>query len=646
MKDSKEKGKIRMLLVYFLSFVFFELLYQILTFGIVNLFGIKTIYYILFAMISSIILSSITCIFKTTILRRRVMLGNILVIGIFYFASFMFKNLFNTFFSIRLIAIGDQAMGFFGSMVVEILKRIYALVLFMLPYLFALRYKRNISYKKKFRKTDLLVLGISILLFILFININSTAKELFYKVDNNASNVEKLGVNVATYLDLKRLVFPIKEDIISNGGIEEKVEEEKVKEYGYNIEDIDFDSLIASEKNSTVKEMHEYFKNSSATLKNDYTGLFEGKNLIMFMGESFNEIAVSEEYTPTLYKLSHDGFEFTNFYTPVNMSTLGGEFQNLTGLFANLSMLSNKFRTGSNYYPYGIGRIFNNMDYDVSAYHANYAGFQNRNVYLKSLGFDKYIGRGNGLEKLMNCNIWPQSDYDMVNVTIDDIISQDKFFAYYVGVSGHMTWDFSSNAMARRNKDAVANLNKSEEAKAYVAANIELDKAVELVVNKLKEVNKLDDTVIVVVADHYPYSMDLNTINELSTYPRDTRFEVNHSTLLLYNSKVEHQVIDKITTQLDVLPTLYNLFNIKYDSRLIMGKDIFSNSEGLAYFTDRSWITSKGRYNAANGRFTPNEGVEVESDYVKKINNEVSSRINLSKLIMEYDYYKKVLGGD
>ena len=140
--------------------------------------------------------------------------------------------------------------------------------------------------------------------------------------------------------------------------------------------------------------------------------------------------------------------------------------------------------------------------------------------------------------------------------------------------------------------------------------------------------------------------MELNTINELSTYERDLKFEVNHSTLILYNSTVEHQVIDKVTTQLDVLPTLYNLFNIEYDSRLIMGKDIFSSSEGLAYFTDRSWITSKGRYNASYGKFYPASDEELPEDYVKQINNEVSSRISLSKLIMEHDYYRKVLGGE
>ena len=644
MEKKDNKDRLNMIFIYFLSFIFYELVYQVLIFGVTNLFSSRTLYYSLFALFSSILLTYITRLFKTSIIRRRVMLGAILFFGVYYFASYMFKDMFNTFFSIRLMAIGDQAVAFASTVLVELLKRSYALIIFALPYLFSLRYKRNISYTKKYKLYEFIMLICSILLFVLSININSNTKDLVYRIDNNASDVEKLGVNFSTYLDLKRIFIPIKEEIIVNNI--DVVDEEEVKEYGFNKVDIDFDSLIASESNKEIKDMHEYFKNSNATLKNDYTGLFEGKNVIMFMAESLNTIAISEKYTPTLYRLSTEGYEFTNFYTPVNMSTLGGEFQNLTGLFANLSMLSNKFRKGTNYYPYGIGSIYKNMGYDVSAYHANTYTFQNRDVYLKSLGFDNYLGRGNGLEKLMNCNLWPQSDYDMVNVTFDDIISKDKFFAYYVSVSGHMTWTFGSNDMARRNREAVADLDLSEEAKAYVAANIELDKALELVVNKLKEANKLDDTVIVVVADHYPYSMELDTINELSTYERDLKFEVNHSTLILYNSTVEHQVIDKVTTQLDVLPTLYNLFNIEYDSRLIMGKDIFSSSEGLAYFTDRSWITSKGRYNASTGRFTPSTDEVLSDDYVRQINNEVSSRISLSKLIMEHDYYRKVLGGE
>ena len=263
---------------------------------------------------------------------------------------------------------------------------------------------------------------------------------------------------------------------------------------------------------------------------------------------------------------------------------------------------------------------------------------------MLDLGFDNFQFRYNGLEKRMNCNTWPQSDYDMVNVTMEDFIDSDKFMTYYVSVSGHMPWSFSENNMSYRNREAVKDLNMSEEAKAYVAANIELDKAMEVLIEKLKEVGKLDDTVFIIIPDHYPYSMNINTINELSSYERDTKFEVNHSSLIIYNSLDEHQVIDKVITQLDVLPTIYNLFGMEYDSRLIMGKDIFSNADGLVYFQDRSWITNKGRYNASNGKFTPSTDEQVDNEYIKKINNIVTSRINMSKLIMENNYYKIVLG--
>lgn len=639
-KNEKKEVKIIISLILTLSILYYEILYHITTFGIANLFSLKTIIYTLFAIISSVIITLILRLIRNDKIKLRTFLGIILFFAIYYFASYMFKNMFNTFFSIRLMAIGDQAIAFASTVVLEVLKRLPILILFILPYLFALRYKKNFNFNYKHIYLELVCMVLSTGLFLVTIIVNKNINELFYNIDNNASNVEKMGVNVASYLDIKRIFFPITEEITINNS----VIEEKETIYEPNKLDIDFDSLISNESDSTLKSMHEFFNSEAPTYKNELTGKYKDKNVIMFMAESLNTIAISEKYTPTLYKLSTQGYEFTNFYTPVNMSTLGGEFQNLTGLFANLSMLSNVFRKGTNYYPFGIGSIYSNLGYEVSAYHANSGTFQNRDVYLKSLGFDNYLYKGNGLEKLMNCNTWPQSDYDMVNATIDDIISKDKFFAYYVSVSGHMPWSYSGNDMSIKNKELVSDMNVSEEAQAYVAANIELDKALELIINKLSEANKLDDTVIVVVPDHYPYSMNLNTINELSTYERDLKFEVNHSTLILYNSKDEHQVVDKVSTQLDVLPTLYNLFDIEYDSRLIMGKDIFSNSDGLAYFTDRSWITNKGRYNASNSKFTSSTDEEVSQEYINNYKNIVSSRINMSKLIMEKNYYKVVLG--
>ena len=642
-KSNVKIKKINVLIVIFICIMYMEVLFNIVTFGIQSLLDIKVIYTILFSMIVTLVIGFI-CKIGSKKVNKVLTILSMLVLGIYYFGAYMFKSLFNTFFSFHLLGISDQAATFIGDAVMEIIKRLPILLLFLLPFIFVLIFKNRLSFRKKTRNNivQIIALLFTVGLFIVSINLNPESKQLFSEVDNNAMNIEKLGLNVATYLDVKRIFFPIAEKIEQSDLVENFTEEEK--SFGPNSVDIDFNSLIENTSNKSIKEMHEYFMNQQPTYKNEYTGLYEGKNLIVVMGESLNDIAISEKYTPTLYKLSHEGFEFTNFYTPINMSTLGGEFQMQTGLFANLAMLTTKFRPGTTYFPYGLGKVFNDRDYYVSAYHANTYSFQSRDKYLKSLGYDNYIAKGTGLEKLMNCNIWPQSDYDMVNATIDDILTHDKFMAYYVSVSGHMPWGLSNNAMAARNKEAVADLKAGDEAKGYVAANIELDKALELIIKKLEETNKLDDTVIAVVPDHYPYSMNINSINELSTYKRDERFEVNHSSLIIWNNKQEHKEITKITNSLDFIPTMLNLFNVEYDSRLITGKDIFAPNEGLVFFTDRSWISDKGRYNAATGRFSPvDETEEISPEYIKQINSVVSSRINTSKLIMENDYYRVVL---
>ena len=227
------------------------------------------------------------------------------------------------------------------------------------------------------------------------------------------------------------------------------------------------------------------------------------------MAESFSEIAVSEELTPTLYKLIHDGFYFENFYTSNNLSTIGGEFQALTGLYADNTILSS-WRNGSAYYPYGIGTVFKNAGYNTFAYHDHFAYFQDRNVYLKTQGFNNYKACYTGLEKVINCEQWPESDVEMMNATVSDYINSDKPFAtYYMTVSGHMHYTYGGNAIALKNRNLVKDLNYPEEIQGYIATQIELDRALEALLKKLEEAGKLDDTVIVLLADHYPYDLSI-----------------------------------------------------------------------------------------------------------------------------------------
>ena len=257
-----------------------------------------------------------------------------------------------------------------------------------------------------------------------------------------------------------------------------------------------------------------------------------------------------------------------------------------------------------------------------------------------SQGFDNFLACYNKIEKRMNCEVWPQSDDKMIEVTTDDYMNSDNpFMTYYMTVSGHLEYNFSDNYMSYKNRSLVENLDKSEEAKAYVATQIELDRALERLIKSLKEHNKLDNTVIVLMADHYPYGLDNDAINELSSYYRDD-IEVNRNALIIWNNKMDNVVVDKPCMAIDVLPTVYNLFGIDYDSRLFTGKDILSNSFGIAILADRSWVTNKGSYYAPTNQFIAKE--EVDENYVDTVNTLVNSRLNISKMIIENNYYSYI----
>jgi phosphoglycerol transferase MdoB-like AlkP superfamily enzyme len=456
---------------------------------------------------------------------------------------------------------------------------------------------------------------------------------LYFETNNISLNIERLGVMAATVLDVERSVFGFNEKILEVNLFEE---DNSFSEYDYNVLELDLNN-----ENENIEIINNYVMNEFGTRKNEYTGMFENMNLIFIVAESFSEIAVSEELTPTLYKLVHDGFYFKNYYTSNNLSTIGGEFQALTGLYADNSLLSN-WRSGSAYFPYGIGTMFSNQGYKTYAYHNNDAFFQDRNVYLKTQGLSNYIGCNNGMEELIDCNIWPQSDVEMISQTYDDYMYNDEqFLTYYMTVSGHFYYSTSANSIAAKNQDYVNHLDYNEDIRGYLATQIELDMALELLLDKLEESGKLDNTVIVLTADHYPYNLNINNINKLSDYERDLMIEANSNNLIIYNSKMTPVTIDKTAMSIDILPTILNLFGMEYDSRIIMGKDILSTTTGIAIFKDKSWVTDKGTYYASTGKFV---GEDVSDEYIQNINNIVNNRTAISRMIVANDYYRKILG--
>lgn len=635
------------LLLYFIFFIVYEeLVFSCL---IYKTFPASIILIILFSIPIAIIFNLISNIFKPK-LNKIITYLITLVIIILFGAQIVYYSIYESILSFYSILNGGQITEFMDVVVSMILKNWYGILLCLLPLivLIILHAKKVIDFERQnFKATSIkicvLVLAQMLaLLYINFVNTNDiySNKNLYYNTHAPKLMAQRMGFLTAMRIDFQRFAFGFKEKLPESTpevSVEEPVEDE------YNVTDIDFDTMIENEKDETIIDIHKYFASQKPTKKNKYTGMFKGKNLIVFVGESFSSLAIRKDVTPNFYKLYKEGFQFDNFYTPIfPVSTADGEYMTDTSLIPKEGVWSFKEVDG-NYMPYSYANIFEGLGYSSNAYHNHTAGFYDRDKYINTMGYNSYLAVGNGLEKRMNTSLWPNSDDEMIDVTVGDYINNDKFVAYYMTVSGHLAYNRIGNCMVYRNWNAVKDLPYSEHARAYLAANIEFDKAIGRLLTKLEENGKLEDTVIVISGDHFPYGLTLDEINELSTYKRDDKFEKYHMPLLIWSGSMKEPVkVDKLGTSLDVLPTVLNLFGVEYDSRLLIGKDILSDSEPLVIFADRSFITDKGKYNAITQEFIPNEGVEVDQDYISKINDKIYRKFQMSRFVLEKDYYRKL----
>jgi len=639
------------LLFYYILFIIYEEI--VLSCLLFKVFPSSIWLITLFSIPIAIILNIISSIFKPKANKIITYIITIFIV-ILFGAQIVYYSMYESILSFYSILNGGQVTEFMDVIFDMILRNWYGIVLFALPLiaLIILHKTKVIDFDRKKLKETAIKIGIFALVQIVailcvnFVNTNEiyANKNLYYNVHVPKLTTKNMGFLTAMRIDLQRFAFGFEENLtiqVSNEPIEEINEEEKIE---YNVTEINFDELIQNEKNASIKNMHEYFANIEPTKKNEYTGMFEDKNLIVLVGESFSNIAIDEELTPNLYKLYKEGFQFDNFYTPVfPVSTADGEYITDTSLIPKEGVWSFKEIVG-NYMPYSYANVFEVLGYSSNAYHNHTATYYERHKYIDTMGYNSYLAVGTGLEDRMNTKLWPNSDYEMVDVTTNDYINDDKFLAYYMTVSGHLNYTKIGNCMVDRNWDLVKDLPYSDKAKSYIAANIELDKAVGELLNNLQEAGKLEDTVIVISGDHYPYGLTLDEINELSTYKRDDTFEKYRMPLLIWSGSMKEPIkVEKIGSSLDILPTVLNLFGVEYDSRLLIGKDILSDTAPLVIFSDRSFITDKGRYNAITGEFTANEGTEIEDGYVEKINKIIYQKYLMSKLILENDYYRIVL---
>lgn len=638
------------MLFYFLISLFFmenllrvaaagRLLSSGIFFSFVFSASFATILYLVF----SIFKGRLQLIFAFTVL---------ILLGIIFSSQLIYYKCFKTFYTFYSAGNAGQIFEFWRDILALLYKNSLWIILFFLPTIFFVPIRKILCSFKKLNKFYVLILCLCaaffhstglIGLYAWGENENSPYN-LYFRDNSPLPSVEKLGLVTTMRLDLKKHITGYSPastlPAMASGSFETESdtklpEEAKVE---YNITNIDFSKLIDEEANENIKDMHKYFSGVKPTPKNEYTGRYKGYNLILITAEGFSPYAVREDVTPTLYKMVHGGFNFTNFYTPLwGVSTSDGEYVACTSLIPKSGIWSFE-KSGSIYMPFVMGNQLKKLSYKTTAYHNHTYSFYKRNISHPNMGYEyKALGKGLSIKKT-----WPESDLEMMEKTVPEYIGGSPFHTYYMTVSGHLRYSFEGNSMSLKNKKYVEKLPYSEASRAYIACQIELDRALEHLIKKLEEAGIAEKTLIAISPDHYPYGLEKPQIDELAGHSVEKNFELYKSTFILYSKGMTPVKVDKPCSSLDIIPTLSNLLGIEYDSRLLMGRDILSDSEPLVIFLNKSYITDKGKYSSETGEFTPNEGVSVDDAYIKKVSAVVEGKFQYSAKILETDYYSKV----
>ena len=655
------------------SYIGFPLIYVLYNETIFSLFNVNTVtgYVVLNSVIIGFMLIFLAGIGKKGGQHFVVEAVILCLITGIYLSQFIYYQIFQMLYVVSSIQGAGNAIGQFYSVLFLTMRENWLpIVLMILPLVYLFTIQRKIFKTINMKKKTVFSFGG---LFVAFMTLNVAAvslnnsgavspRMLFYNTFVPTESLEHFGVVGAMMLDVKFNVLNIKSDNFrvsaSDITIEDKepvksaleeetrtVEETQVVEetgnivYEPNILDIVFPD---NGEDNVFSGMNEYFENVQPTMKNEYTGMFEGKNLILITAEGFSKFVVDEEMTPTLYKLFNEGFVFNNFYTPIwGVSTSDGEFVATTGLIPKAGVWSYT-EIADNDMPFAFGRQFSNLGYVTKAYHNHSYTYYNRDRSYPNMGYE-YVGVGNGMDIT---DQWPESDVEMMEVTVPDYAESSPFHVYYLTVSGHLEYNFNGNSMAYKHLKEVEHLNYSEAVQAYIACQLELEAAMASLLEQLAASGQLENTVIALSADHYPYGLTWEEYSELAGYDLEQNFEMYRNGFALWCKDMETPVyVDKVCSSLDIAPTLSNLFGLEYDSRLYMGKDILSDAEPLVVFQNRSFINGKIQYNSSTGVATKLTDEELTSEYIVECIQEVNDMFTQSANIIDYDYYRYLFGG-
>lgn len=565
-----------------------------------------------------------------------------------------YYTFYTSFASVSMLSL-TQYIGEVGDAVVENVLQIKDLV-YILPLIFFIYYYHRLAKKdkykiyskttrmKKFKNT--IITG-AVILFLFIISLSSLEISRFVKQWNREYIVMRFGIYMYQGNDIIASIQP------------------KISAmFGYD---------------DAKKEFNEYYKDrkDEQDYTNEYTNIFEGRNVIVIHAESMQDIALNrtfngEEVTPNLNRLIDEGLFFTNFYSQVSVGTSSD-----TELTFNTSLMPTQ--NGTAFVSYfdrtyiATPSLMKEKGYYTFSMHANNADFWNRRAMHESLGYDKFYSKETYDVDKENVIGLGLSDKEFFAQSVEKIKKineeHEKYYGLLITLTNHTPFSDTDKygEFAVTMKTTITNEDgTTEEIEAPYLEGTKLgnyfksvhyaDAALGEFFQAMDEAGLLDNTVVILYGDHdarLPRS-DYNLMNNYDpvtdsvkskddeTYEEYDSFdyELDRKVPLLIwtkDGKVKGKV-DYTMGMYDVMPTIGNMLG--FYNKYALGHDIFETKENnIVVFPNGNWITDKMYYNSQKGEYKLLKDEIIDEDYISKNNEYAEKLLDVSNKSIVFDLF-------
>ena len=550
-----------------------------------------------------------------------------LVYGLFYGFSFImflvhniYYNIFKIYFDFSVLSAASEGSSYFLDTLKNITWWMY-LVMFLSISLSILTYK---SFKKQ---NNFNLKNITII-FLLFVIMHSLIPYTF------GASTTKLEWNA---WNNKRNVYNTFND--NNKSME------LVGLFEYNFRNIYVNYFRKEENNDdeSLSFLDELFSQDEKHL-NSYTGLFEGKNLILVQLESIDNFLTNAEVMPNLTNIRNNSINFTNHYSFVNGggSTFNSEFMVNTGYSTPYSYNQNAYTFSKNNFDYSLPNLFKSVGYTVNAFHMNSSEYYSRGINYKNFGYNSYnglkdLGIYENKEYYLDTELLKNETFNSKIFNVENTVNPN-FVSYIITYSAHLPFSKTSGVCSMLLTEEEKNdpdCNPSEIYCMKIQAG-ETDRMIGLLMDNLKEKGLYDNTVVVFFADHYAYTV--SDKNLLAPYKDIDTNLINKTDFFIWSSDIKPFNVNKTTSQLNILPTILNLFNLYDHPSYYVGEDALDNSySGYVFFNDYTWYDGK-RYVSASGEVL--KGLKATPDYINSMATMINEKTRKNDEVLKINYFK------